>query len=85
MAPDADATAGASQGWHDLEAVLAEEPAATFLAAYLAAALGTGTCWIGAGVDQRVQVAGARDRPGMVSCAAFTPDASEATRRFRPI
>src|SRR4051794_35375303 len=36
MAPDADATAGASQGWHDLEAVLAEEPAATLLAAYLA-------------------------------------------------
>src|SRR6476659_2542198 len=35
MAPDADATAGASQGWHDLEAVLAEEPAATLLAAYL--------------------------------------------------
>src|SRR3954447_4442976 len=38
MAPDADATAGASQGWHDLEAVLAEEPAATLLAAYLARA-----------------------------------------------
>src|SRR3954451_20934228 len=36
MAPDADATAGASQGWHDLEAVLAKEPAATLLAAYLA-------------------------------------------------
>src|SRR3954454_7414288 len=35
MAPGADATAGASQGWHDLEAVLAEEPAATLLAAYL--------------------------------------------------
>src|SRR4051812_35067546 len=35
MAPDADATAGASQGWYDLEAVLAEEPAATLLAAYL--------------------------------------------------
>src|SRR3954469_3040589 len=35
MAPDADATAGASQGWHDLEAVLAEVPAATLLAAYL--------------------------------------------------
>src|SRR4051794_10555461 len=35
MAPDADATAGASQGWHDLEAVLAKEPAATLLAAYL--------------------------------------------------
>src|SRR4051795_1183011 len=35
MAPDADATAGASQGWHDLEAVLAEEPAAKLLAAYL--------------------------------------------------
>src|SRR4051812_43134125 len=37
MAPNADATAGASQGWHDLEAVLAEEPAATLLAAYLGA------------------------------------------------
>src|SRR3954466_16289848 len=36
MAPNADATAGASQGWHDLEAVLAKEPAATLLAAYLA-------------------------------------------------
>src|SRR3954469_17253678 len=35
MAPNADATAGASQGWHDLEAVLAEETAATLLAAYL--------------------------------------------------
>src|SRR3954447_1559112 len=35
MAPDADATAGAPQGWHDLEAVLAEEPVATLLAAYL--------------------------------------------------
>ena len=40
MAPDADATAGASQGWHDLEAVLAEEPAATLLAAYLGTAKG---------------------------------------------
>src|SRR3954451_7347388 len=37
MAPDADATAGPPQGWHDLEAVLAEEPVATLLAAYLAA------------------------------------------------
>src|SRR3954454_11008190 len=44
MAPDADATAGASQGWHDLEAVLVEEPAATLLAAYLAI------------VDQRILV-----------------------------
>src|SRR3954451_21091890 len=35
MAPDADATAGPPQGWHDLEAVLAEEPVATLLAAYL--------------------------------------------------
>src|SRR3954452_3509199 len=38
MAPDADATAGAPQGWHDLEAVLAEEPVATLLAAYLGCA-----------------------------------------------
>src|SRR4051812_4238531 len=37
MAPDADATAGPPQGWHDLEAVLAEEPVARLLAAYLAA------------------------------------------------
>src|SRR3954453_14968850 len=36
MAPDADATAGPPQGWHDLEAVLAEEPVARLLAAYLA-------------------------------------------------
>src|SRR3954452_23137727 len=36
MAPDADATAGTSKGWHDLEAVLAEEPDATLLVAYLA-------------------------------------------------
>src|SRR5690349_15868445 len=36
MAPDADATAGTPKGWHDLEAVLAEEPVATLLAAYLA-------------------------------------------------
>src|SRR3954464_7988384 len=35
MAPDADATAGPPQGWHDLEAVLAEEPVARLLAAYL--------------------------------------------------
>src|SRR3954451_14555270 len=35
MAPDADATAGAPQGWHDLKAVLAEEPVARLLAAYL--------------------------------------------------
>src|SRR4051812_16125974 len=47
MAPDADATAGASQGWHDLEAVLAEEPAATLLAAYLAAAVPEGGLEIG--------------------------------------
>src|SRR3954447_18323835 len=38
MAPDADATAGPPQGWHDLEAVLAEEPVATLLAAYLVVA-----------------------------------------------
>src|SRR3954469_19971036 len=37
MAPDADATAGPPPGWHDLEAVLAEEPVATLLAAYLEA------------------------------------------------
>src|SRR3954470_13468816 len=36
MAPDADATAGPPQGWHDLEAVLAEEPVAALLATYLA-------------------------------------------------
>src|SRR3982751_4164296 len=36
MAPDADATAGPPQGWHDLEAVLAEEPVARLLAAYIA-------------------------------------------------
>src|SRR4051812_12565016 len=35
MAPDADATAGPPQGGHDLEAVLAEEPVARLLAAYL--------------------------------------------------
>src|SRR3954452_19542253 len=35
MAPDADATAGPPQGWHDLEAVLAEEPVAKLMAAYL--------------------------------------------------
>src|SRR4051812_7286115 len=39
MAPDADATAGPPQGWHDLEAVLAEEPVATLLAAYLVVCL----------------------------------------------
>src|SRR4051794_22862399 len=37
MAPDTDATAGTPKSWHDLEAVLAEEPAATLLSAYLAA------------------------------------------------
>jgi hypothetical protein len=36
MAPDVDATAGTPKGWDDLEAILAEEPAATLLAAYLA-------------------------------------------------
>src|SRR3954454_21346625 len=35
MAPDTDATAGTPKGWHDLKAVLAEEPVATLLAAYL--------------------------------------------------
>src|SRR3954470_22106971 len=38
MAPDTDATAGTPKGWHDLKAVLAEEPVATLLAAYLAVA-----------------------------------------------
>src|SRR5918997_4850688 len=33
--PDADATAGASQGCHDFEAVLAEKPVASLLATYL--------------------------------------------------
>jgi DDE superfamily endonuclease len=33
--PDADATAGASQGCHDCEAVLAEKPVAALLATYL--------------------------------------------------
>src|SRR5436309_318277 len=37
MALDADATAGTPKGWHDLEAVLAEEPVARLMAAYLAA------------------------------------------------
>src|SRR3954454_6342844 len=37
MAPDTDATAGTPKGWHDLKAVLAEEPVATLLAAYLGA------------------------------------------------
>src|SRR3954470_18939070 len=35
MAPDTDATAGTPKGWHDLKAVLAEEPVARLLAAYL--------------------------------------------------
>src|SRR5947209_17456623 len=35
MAPDADATAGTPKGWHDLEAVLAEEPVARLMATYL--------------------------------------------------
>src|SRR3954471_2429690 len=35
LGSDADATAGASQGCHDLEAVLAEKPAAALLATYL--------------------------------------------------
>src|SRR3954471_21526923 len=42
MAPDADATAGPPQGWHDLEAVLAEEPVARLLAAYLAVPASSG-------------------------------------------
>src|SRR3954466_15475959 len=37
LGPDADATAGASQGCHDLEAVLAEKPVAALLATYLEA------------------------------------------------
>src|SRR5215218_5821991 len=36
MAPDADTTAGASQGCHDLQTVLAEKPVAELLATYLA-------------------------------------------------
>src|SRR3954462_15329375 len=39
MAPDADATAGPPQGWHDLEAFLAEELVARLLAAYLVVCL----------------------------------------------
>src|SRR3954451_3453961 len=36
LAPDADATAGTSQGCHDLDAILAEKPVAALLATYLA-------------------------------------------------
>src|SRR3954468_18819261 len=35
MASNADATAGTSKGWHDLKAVLAEEPGTRLMATYL--------------------------------------------------
>src|SRR4051812_14490223 len=40
MASNADATAGRSKGWHDPEAVLAEEPVARLMATYLAHEVG---------------------------------------------
>src|SRR3954465_11363801 len=41
MASNADATAGTSKGWHDLKAVLPEEPVARLMATYLAARTGS--------------------------------------------
>src|SRR3954454_23026557 len=38
MAPNVDATAGTPKGWHDLDAVLAEEPVARLMATYLVGA-----------------------------------------------
>src|SRR3954447_24391204 len=80
MAPNADATAGASQGWHDLEAVLAEEPAATLLPAYLVprpALWSHSGSWSPAGRAARPRrrpPADTRPRaPGRLRCGAADP------------